>query len=154
MRFQIGQDNQNYVEAVAEVAPIASQYDATLNNSNKTFTVPDGEMWHLNWARIVFTTTATVGNRLITLEIIDQSSNVLMSLAAGAVQAASATVDYNFLQGIFRETTVANGEIQVPFGQDTWLPAGWTLRILDTNAVDAAADDMIVSIQYKRYKGA
>ena len=154
MRFQIGQNNQNYTEAYSEVSPIYSVRDATLNSSSKTFTVPDGEMWHLNWVRATFTSTATAGNRTIELDIIDESSNVFLSLTAGAVQAASTTVDYNFLQGIYRETTVINGELQVPFGLDTWLPAGWSMKIFDSAAIDAAADDMIVSFQVKRYKGA
>lgn len=142
---------QQFANTVVNIPPIASQYDATANDSDKTFTVPGNEMWKLNFAHVVYASTATVGNRIMTIEIDNERGNNLIDLVAGAAQAASTTVHYGFLQGIFRETSVVNGELQVPVPEDCYLGPGYTIRFYDSAAIDAAADDMTVSFQYQKF---
>lgn len=152
MRQAIG--NENYVENVSEVSPIETTYDATANDSDKSWTVPDGEMWMLNWAHVLLATSADVGNRQINIAIQDASGNDVFDTTAGTVQAASTTRHYNFVQGVYRETAFIANEIQVPIPIGMYLPAGFTLQFYDSAAVAAAADDMTVSFQVKVYKGA
>lgn len=151
MRFE--SDTGNFTEGVTEVPPILRAVDSTPNDSDKTFTVPNGEMWKLNYVLVTLVTTATVGNRQIVLQATNSAGTVIGRISAGAVQAASTTRYYSCMQGVFRETTFINGEIQVSIPMDTYLPAGATLRVFDEAAIDAAADDMTVSYSVKRYKG-
>lgn len=151
MKQQIG---DNYIENVSEVSPIETTYDATANDSNKSWTVPGGEMWKLNWAHVTLVASATVGNRQMALLVKNAAGDTVYDIAAGGIQGAGTTRHYNFLQGVHRETAFVAAEIQVPVPIDLYLPAGFTLQIWDSSAIDAAADDMIVGFQVKMYKGA
>lgn len=126
---------------------VKSGFDSDLNDSSKTFTVPAGETWELLFAHVKFTSTATVGNRLVICEIKDAGGNVITDIVAGAVQAASNTYHYNFAQGVYRETSFTNGEMHTPIPQNIFMLPGWTMTFDDQNAVDAAADDMTVSYE-------
>ena len=141
----------NWSESVINVPPLGSTYDATLDSSNKSFVVPNNEIWKLNFAHVILVTTATVGNRQVTLYIKDASGNILIDTTAGTVQAASLTRHYVFLQGIYRETAFVNSELQVPLPMDAYLGPGYTLQIKDEAAIAAAADDMTVSFQYQKF---
>ncbi len=138
-------------QGVAHVPPIATVRDATADQSSKTFTVPDDEQWRLNWAHVVFVSNATVGNRRIVMDVLNASDAVLIDMGASAVQAASVTRHYQFLQGIYRETDFIQGELEVPMPQDLWLTAGMKLRFRDEAEIAPAGDDMTVTFQYERY---
>lgn len=143
--------NGSEVEAVAILPPISNTFNATLNSSNKVFTVPTGEVWKLNFAHITFISDATVGNRQMTMEISDSSANLMISVAAGATQAASLTREYHYLQGTFRETAFVASELQTPFGGDIYMNPGWTIRFRDSAAIAAATDDMTVAMQVQKF---
>lgn len=150
MRFQQG---ENFTEGVTEVTPIASYFDAAANDSDKAWVVPDGEMWLLNWAHLISVASATVGNRIFCIDVTDEDGNLLIDIPSSAAQTAGTTEHYVFYQGIYRETAFAANAIQIPIPKDLYLKAGYTLRFYDRAAIDAAADDMTVSFQIKRYKG-
>lgn len=152
MRLEIGTNNQ--VEAVAIVMPVETRRDAALNDSNKSWVVPDGEMWKILWAHVRYTSSADVGNRQMTFLIKDADGNEIFDIAAGIVQAAGLTRHYNFAQGVYRETAFAADELQTPIPVDCYLPAGYTLQFYDSAAVAVAADDMIVNFAIQRFKGA
>lgn len=151
MRFEQG--NGNFSEGATEVPPIVSYFDSTANDSDKTWTVPDGEMWMLNWAHAILVATATVGNRVVTIDIEDGEGNLLIDIPSAANHTANNTEHYAFFQGIYRETAFAAGAIQVPIPKDLYLKAGYTLRIYDRGAIAPEADDLTVSFQIKRFKG-
>lgn len=152
MRLKHGEGK--YTDCVTEFPVISRSIDKTANDSDKTFTVPDGEMWRLNSVFVKLVTTATVGNRQIVIEAQNPDGDVIGRISAGAVQAASTTRYYLCMQGTFRETAFINTDIQIPIPQDSFFPAGYKLRVYDSAAVDAAADDMDVSINVKKYAGA
>lgn len=143
--------NDNFSDTVAIVPPLYSVFNDDANSSSKTFTVPSNEMWKINFAHVILASTATVGNRQINVLISDENGNELIDLSAGAVQAASLTRHYGFLQGIFRETSFVDDEIQVPLPADLYLGPGYTIKVWDSAAVDAAADDMTVSFQAQKF---
>jgi len=122
-------------------------YNATADDSDKTFTVPNGKTWRLDWLHVILVTTATVGNRQVEVSITDASDVMRIDFHAGATQAASLTRHYVFQPGIYRETTFTDNEIQVSIPMNMILPAGWKIRVRDTTATAAAADDMTVSFQ-------
>ena len=78
------------------------------------------------------------------IEIQDSANNVLMLIQAGAVQAASTTVNYNFAVGLENETSVVNANLNKALPAQLVLTAGMIIRVYDTAAVAAAADDMVV----------
>ena len=150
MRHEYGPNN--FSDAVHILRGSEWTREATANDSDKSFVVPDNEQWKLNQVYSELTTTATVGNRVMTIEVQDDSSNVVFSMAAGAVQAASGTVKYPFSIGSPRETTAVNGYLSVNLPNDLVLLGGYTLRVYDSAAIDAAADDMTVVYQAEKYK--
>lgn len=152
MRFSIG--SNNFTEAVTEVAPIDTTFDATANDSNKSWVVPQGEMWLLNWARLLAVTSADVGNRQAELLIKDEAGNSVFNIKAGAVQGAGVTRTYQFSPYVSHEAAFVAAEILAPIPPNLYLPAGFTLQIWDSSAIAAAADDFTVSFQVKVYKGA
>jgi hypothetical protein len=143
-----------YVDAVAIVPDVERLIDATANDSDKSFTTPGGEVRKLNSIFVKLVTDATVGNRIITAEVQDPSGVVVGRISAGAVQAAGTTRYYLFMQGAYRETAFINSDIQVPIPQDSYLPAGYILRVYDSAAISAAGDDMTVSVSISKMKGA
>lgn len=126
--------------------------DVSLNDIDKEITAQVGSKnpWQLLWAHVTMTTTATVGNRLISVIAKDADSNELLDLHAGSYQAASSVYHYEFLQGIFRETVSSvapagdDGTIQVPLPIDFIIPAGYNISFADMNAIDTN-DDMLIS---------
>ena len=141
---------------------LVSFYEATANNSSKDLTSfvnkwlsggnNSSKHLKLKCAHVELATTATVGDRLLSLVMTDENGNELFDYNVGSLQAASLVYHYDFMPGIYRETvnTTAvgsgvDGTIECPFPVDLeWRP-DWTLTFKDKNAVDAAADDMIIS---------
>lgn len=135
------------------MASIKHAIDADANDSDKAIVVPDGEMWQLDWLHVTFVSTATVGNRQILLSLYDNADVLQADWHAGAVQAASLTRHYMFQPGIYRETAFVNGEIQVSIPRKLVIPSGWYLRVYDSGAIAAAADDMTVAYQATKLCG-
>jgi hypothetical protein len=124
---------------------VVDYYDATENNSSKTWTVPDGVQWRLLRAHVIYVSSSDAGNRQIVVEVKNASGNILDHLVSGTTQAASLTRHYTFLQGIYRETAFAGDELQVPIPIDMYLQSGYVLTFKDDAAIAASADDMTVA---------
>ncbi len=121
------------------------QADATVDDSDKSFTVPADAEWDLQHVHIEFTSTATAGNRRMAVEIQDGSANVLALVQADAVQAATLTRSYNFGQGITDQSAFVNTSLNTAFPALRLAP-GEVIRVYDIAAIDAAADDMVVRL--------
>jgi len=126
--------------------------DVTANDSNKTFTVPAGYTYEILYGQVDYTSTATVGNRQILLEILDTDSNVIWDVHAGTVQAASLNRHYSILQGVFRETAFVDGDIQLTIPRKGKILPGYTIKVYDSAEVDATADDMNVHLVVEKVK--
>lgn len=124
--------------------------DFALNSSNKVFFVPTDTVWRLVhvWAKLV--TTNTVGNRQLDIHILDTLGNRVGTYQAGAVQIASRTQYYSFHEGHPQETAftpaATGGTMLRVLGKDVRLLDGYALRVWDSAAIAAAADDLSVSI--------
>lgn len=115
------------------------------NENSKTFTVPKGFKWRVQYGYVQLTTTATVGNRQVRLTIIDPDGNTVFLLKAKNFQIASQTEIYTI------HPTERNGEEPVTghhyFGcpPSVVIPEGWGLKIFD--GLDASAtDDFVMRI--------
>lgn len=125
---------------------ITQSADAALNDSDKTFTVPAGRAWGLQAVHVTLISTATVGNRQVDILITDESDNTIYKYQAGAVQTATLTRVYVFAPGHSQDTSFTNGVMLRQIASNIVLPAGYKVRVLDSTAVDAAADDMTVRL--------
>lgn len=92
------------------------------------------------WRPIVvagrFQSTATVGNRLLRLEVVNDAGLTVDQAAAGNSQAASLTNRYNFSNRITSFSSLTSGSVFPSYITTMWLLPGWTLQYRDANAVD------------------
>lgn len=120
--------------------------DVTDNDSDKTITVPAATEYQLLSLLVDLVTTATAGDRQLTVLVTTGADVVIAEIPAGVVQAASLTRRYTWAVGnpdllAFRDTATLLTPLPVLV-----LPAGYKIRVFDNNAVDAAADDMHVQL--------
>ena len=125
---------------------IVLQSDATLNDSDKTLTVPAGKLWHVRHIYASLVSTATPGNRQLDVLITDASDNPISKAVAGAVQAQSLGREYIFAPHNPQETAFTNGLMYRHLPDPIFLPAGYKVRIYDSAAIAAAADDLIILV--------
>jgi len=122
--------------------------DATLNDSDKSFTVPTGKLWELLGVTATISNTATVGNRTLQMQITNGVSEVYRSPRSGNIIASAAEMVSWAWGG-------AGSYGQVGFvTMSTYrmiLPAGYVVRVYDSAAIDAAADDLTVVLHYVEY---
>jgi len=137
-----------YAPAVAPLAPAPDTLvdDATANDSDKTFTVPASTIWEPLFVVVTLVTTATVGNRKMRLEIGDGAA-LWWFKEWTPTQAASLTRNYFAALGLPDDAAFdANGRARMLLEPKFPLPAAWTVRLFDVNAIAAAADDMTVKV--------
>ena len=143
----MGGFDDRVIQAVTTgIESIVQSADAALNNSNKTVTVPANKQWFVKSIYAKLISTATVGNRQLDVNITDDSDNVLLKYKAGAVQAASLTEEYVFAPSHPQETGFTANVMLRALGENIVLPAGYKIRIYDSAAIDAAADDLTIRI--------
>lgn len=129
-----------------------SYLDDTLNENTKTFTNSSSTATYvLDYARLEYTSNSTASNRQITLEVYNDSNELLFYSHAGAVQGASVTRHYLFLQGVARETSFVDSSIQVPIPKIALNP-GWYIKVYDSNDV-YTYDDLKLIIVYSSVIG-
>lgn len=122
------------------------QSDEGLNDSDKSFTVPASTRWCVKWIWVELISTGTVGNRQITIEIQDSAADVIAIVKAGIVQAASITRYYLFAPNVTELTAFRDTSYLSTIMPEWILPAGYIVRVYDSAAVDAAADDMVCQV--------
>jgi hypothetical protein len=125
--------------------------DVTANDSDKTLTVPVMTLWQVLWIRVELTTTATAGDRQLAIQILDTGPDVIAEFRPRVTQAASLAYVYQFAPGMAQDTAVYDTDlVTTPLPPTLILDPEFSLRIYDNNAVDAAADDMVVQLMVAR----
>lgn len=123
--------------------------DTNLNDSDKTFTVPVNTEWQILWVWVEYTSTGTAGTRQLELQTQDSGSSITSQFPVGVTQSGGLTYKYLIAIGVPDLTAVRDdNNLTTPLPAGTFLSAGQKIRIWDNNAIDAAADDMTVKIQY------
>ena len=134
---------------IDDVWTVALEADETLNDSDKTITVTAGQLWQVLNIRVEFTSTATAGDRQLVIQWRDDSDDVVGEIRAGTTQDVSLTYYYEFAPALADLLVVRDSDwLMTPIPPTLFLPAGYDLRIYDNNAVDAAADDMVIQMMY------
>jgi hypothetical protein len=119
--------------------------DTTVQDSDKSWTVPAHNEWHVDAVYVKLATTATVGNRRIEVAIADTASNVVTYGVADTVLAASSTGYHFFSPEMPLDAGFTAERIRAPLF-DGWLRPGFTLRVYDNAAVAADSDVMTVAL--------
>lgn len=119
-------------------------------DSDKSFVVTVDYEWILQSIYVDYTSSADAGNRQLTVEIQDTTPDVVAVIKTGIVQAASLQRYYQFAPQLpdltaFRDTSYLSTPLP-----DIILDEGYTVRVYDSAAIAAAADDMLVYIIVKR----
>lgn len=127
------------------------EIDTTANDSDKTFTIPANEEWHVGWIFVDYTASADVGNRQLVIQFLDAATNLIGEVRAGAVIAAEERRYFTFGAGLadlmaFRDTDW----LMTPLPVGLLLQTDFDIRVYDNNAVAANADDMSVVINFAR----
>lgn len=125
---------------------ILQQSDTALDDSDKTLTVTAAKQWRVASVYAKLISTATAGNRQLDILITDASDNEVAKFVAGAVQAASLTRTYVFAPQHPQETGFTGGLMLRALAGDLILPAAYKVRVYDSAAIDAAADDLTVRL--------
>lgn len=118
--------------------------DTALNSFNKIITVPPGKRWTIRSIFLVITTTATVGTRRTRIDYRDENDNVLMRLPTTVDVLANEVIEQSFIVSGENRANSLDGTVLTILPHDITLIEGWDINIIDTVAVDIAADDIIV----------
>ena len=125
--------------------------DETADDSNKTFTVDSGEIWEILWIYTELATTSTVGNRHLTVRFTDASDDIIFECHAKSEIVANDANQFIWLTGISGHFSLGTNKFHMALPSKSFLPAGYKIQVLDKNAVDAAADDLIIHMMINRY---
>lgn len=125
--------------------------DEDANDSDKTYTFPANYLYQILNIRVELATTATVGARQLAIQLRDASDDVIGEWRPRITQAASLTYIYEFAPGLAQDTAIYDTDlVTTPIPPTLIVLAGYDLRIYDNNAIDAAADDMVIQLLLAR----
>ena len=140
--------SENYPLTIVDGWEIETLALEGANDSDKHVTVPANTLYQVLWVWVELTTSATVGNRQVAVEIQDAAADVIGQVRVGQVQAASLTRYYMLAPALadhlaFRDTDY----LMTPMPSTLILGPQQVLRVFDQNIIDVNADDMVVQIQ-------
>lgn len=95
-------------------------------------TVPAGERWTLKSLVVQLVTSITVASRRVSL-VIDDGTNVIARITAGATQAATETRDYHFLANLGYADSAFESNVLDTGMPELVLPAGYRIRTITEN---------------------
>ena len=121
--------------------------DATLGDSDKSFTVPEGKIWDIRAIYVKYGSSATAGNRLLKVRF-DLDTDTLFENNAFAVQPESTVYKYLLHPSVVVDVSTPNQCQPIP---PALLTAGMKIRVYDGSVIDAAADDIDVTLHVIEY---
>jgi hypothetical protein len=118
----------------------ASSSYTSVNGSERYFEVPSGKEWQLISVYVDYVSSATAGNRQVSVRLEDNGGGYQGRVPAGVVQSASLTRYYTFAVGLpdlsaFRDTN----KLLTPIPPQL-LKTGSRIRVLDTAAIATSGD--------------
>lgn len=135
------------VMVINETGEIKEFIDTALNSSSKFWVVPDGMIWEIQTIWVRFDATATVGTRTLVFQLLDENNVTRFQIGGDLNITANGTAF--FVWSPDNSTTDVSASLYSVQNCPRFVMENWTLRIIDTTAVDAAADDMVVSVMVK-----
>jgi len=135
-------------------------YLAFADNSDVTYTIPTGKRWEVTRIQAQLSATATVGSRVIEVTITSGGNLVFRGTRSGNIAASQIGV-VQLLDNWAAVPTAATVALALPSGTVNVsvtcnlpcrsLAAGDVIRIFDTAAIDAAADGVLLVVDYIEY---
>jgi hypothetical protein len=125
-----------------EVAALAGDATKTWTNSSTS------DAWVILFGHAILQCDATVANRYLRLGLHDADGNIVSETHAGAAATAGLTRHYTMKQGIFRESSFINGELEFPLAKGLLVPPGFSLQMSVEGGV--AGDSVECFIAYDK----
>lgn len=139
-------------EALSKMVPYpVLTAEVTDDDSDKTFTVTALKDWIVKLIHVKLVTSADVGDRQIAVIFTTAADVEIMRVIAGAVVAASTTRYITFGMGLANMAAFVDTDQITQHLPEVQLPAGYKIRVYDSAAVAAAADDMHVQMLVDQY---
>lgn len=138
---------------------LVASRDATANSNTRTLTVPTGKFWKPLMLWCTYTASADVGNRNVEMVITD-GTNIIYIAGVGQTVAASQvyvgvlhfTGGAGWVTSARRASAGSNGNVSLTdFPGEVVLPAGYQIKIYDSQNVAANADDIVSWLNYVEY---
>jgi hypothetical protein len=123
--------------------------DETLTGSNRVLTVSAGQEWQILSIWVEYTSTGTVGNRQLSIQVLDNAADIIGVWQPSIVQATNLTYNYYFgiampdLLGL-RDTSY----LITPLPAGLILSAGEQIRIWDNKSINAGGDRLVIQVKY------
>lgn len=112
-------------------------------------TVPAGVVWELLTLRYRFATSAVVANRASRPVVRDADGNSVAAIVTPFTQAASSTLDYDYLAGL--GVNVGGGPTSQPLpAPPIVMLTGWTVRTVTAN-IDAGDSYTLASVTVREW---
>lgn len=124
---------------------VISASDLATGDSDKEIAVPTGRNWRQLMVSISYVSSATVGNRLIEIQLRDASNVVLFSARASETQAASNTELYEGAINVVDQVVTATSIVHMILA-DFVMNGGFDIRAHDVNAIDPTGDDLLLRV--------
>lgn len=119
--------------------------DVTADDSDKTFVVPANKTWEVLSLMVDFESSADSGSRQVEVEFTTDEDVLLYLIVAAVTQAASLQYIYMLAQGVVDDAALFDtNKIVHLLPSGLLLPAGFKVRVRDSAAIAATADDMLV----------
>jgi hypothetical protein len=126
----------------------------TIANGIATLTVPVGESWVIQSAFGNFTTNATVGTRLVSASILDET-NAICFLTAYQTGLTSSTVAgisvLNGSGGVGTLNFLAPQAILLPYPSEFFMKPGYQLKLYDLSAISTTDAWTNLNVNYRAY---
>jgi hypothetical protein len=120
------------------VAPNASW---TITTNSALLIVPAGQTWEVKAFFGRLTTSATTGNRLPSVNILDASGNIVFESVSNAAMGASAVGSVSGGPDVpYNSIGASVPHIGMPIPGGLYLPAGFKFKLLDNYNLDAVGD--------------
>jgi hypothetical protein len=117
--------------------------DTAANDSDKQLSPPSNNVWLLS-LRIEYTATASAGSRTLEVRFRDSSGDVIWATEIQTDFVASDVMVVNMSPGAPTVTPVDNGDEGSQHLAAVCFEANWDVQVIDTAAIAAAADDMVL----------
>lgn len=124
-------------------------------DSNKTFDydteIGSGSEFEFNHIRVEYTASATVGTRTLFILVLDSGGDTVRAFSPvipGDTITAGNTYTFEFAHNYIPAAT-SNDLIKEPLPLEVYLLPGMSIQVLDSSAIDATGDDMILHFSGK-----
>lgn len=139
---------------------VVCERTTSTDDSDVSVTTPTGKVRHYRFVAAQLNCTATVGNRVFTVAVLNSSGGQMYCWVSANI-AASQVGQIVLAPNMPYSTTPRSGVLTSPNTNanvvvydslpDLYLTAGMCIRIYDKAAIDAAADDVYYDLCYEEW---